>query len=476
MNIKTLLKSLLVAIPATAIISSCEDEVSSIGSTLVDGEVAIVVDSIPRVIKSETVANTQYDAKSTTKLLGRINIPQYGSLNCSFVSQLMSATRMNIPDTITVNDMDSMKMVLVVPRGSLTGDSLAPQQLTVYQLTKSLPSDIDNNFDPKGYYDPSNPIGSKSYTLSAIALNDSLFGLQSNITIPVDFGTDKGKQLARETFEAYKKTPELFQWPATFNEKFKGLYVEQNFGNGCIGLISSLRVYTYWHYASQKYVYDSEKGEGSYVPTVATDSICLFSSQPEVISSNIVNYNPSETLKQLVADGKKIITTPGGYSVNMTFPVKELLDQYEDDLRKMSVISKLSFEIPATTIRNDYDLNVAPHLLMVKKSERDSFFENNKVPDGKTSFYAAYNSSTGRYTFSGMREYLMDLLKKEEITADDVEFSLVPIVVTTEDVSGYTSSTTYVTSCAEYIGRPTLTQLDMDHAVIIFAFSRQEIK
>lgn len=476
MNIKTLFKSLLFVFPAAAILSSCEDEVSSIGSTLVNGEVTIVVDSIPRVIESETVANTDYDAKSTTKLLGRINIPQYGSLECSFVSQLMSATRMNIPDTITVNDMDSMKLVLVVPRGSLTGDSLAPQQLTVYQLTKSLPSDIDNNFNPQGYYDPSKPIGSKSYTLSAIALNDSLFPLQSNITIPVDFGADKGKQLARETFEAYKKNPGLFQWPDVFNDKFKGLYVEQNFGNGCIGLISSLRVYTYWHYASQKYVYDEEKKEGTYVPTIETDSVCLFSSQPEVLSSNIVNYRPSQTLQQLVADGKKIITTPGGYSVNIKFPVKDLLDQYEDDLRKMSVISKLSFEIPATTIRNDYDLNVAPHLLMVKKSERDSFFENNKVPDGKTSFYAAYNSNTGRYTFSGMRDYLIELLEKDEIKAEDMEFSLVPIIVTTEEVPGYTSSTTYVTSCAEYIGRPTLTQLDLDHAVIIFSFSRQEIK
>lgn len=55
-----------------------------------------------------------------------------------------------MPDSAQV---DSMKLVLSVPRGQLTGDSLAPQQLRAFQLSKSLPLDINNTFDPTGYYD-----------------------------------------------------------------------------------------------------------------------------------------------------------------------------------------------------------------------------------------------------------------------------------------------------------------------------------
>ncbi len=385
----------------------------------------------------------------------------------------MPATKMNIPDSITVNDVDSMRMVLTVPRGSLTGDSLAPQQLKVYRLTKQLPAGISNDFDPDGYYDPSSPLGVKSYTLSAIAMSDSLFKLQKNIAIPIKMPD----AMAKDVFNAYRNTPDMFAWPATFAQYFPGVYVEQNFGNGCIGLISALRLYAYWHYMKQVYQKNEETDKYEYVSVLTRDSVCLFSSQPEVLSSNIISYKVSDYLKELVESGRSIITTPGGYHVNIKFPAQELIDKYSKDLYKQAVVSRLTFEIPATAVRNDYNLGVAPHMLLIKASERESFFRENKIPDNKTSFYAAYDSETGRYRFGSMRDYILDLIESgKPVAPEDMEFSLVPVIVTTEDVQGYSSSTTYVTACSEYIGRPTLTQLDTDHATIVFSFSKQELK
>lgn len=473
MNIKSLYAVIALAMPLAFAFTSCEDEVSSIGESLVKGEVSITVDSIETKITARSVFEENYDARTLTKLLGRINVPEYGSLECSFVSQLLSATEMLVADSITVNEVDSMRMVLTVPRGSLTGDSLAPQQLKVYPLTRQLPADISSSFDPTGYYDPSSPLGTKSYTLSALALNDSLFKLQGSISIPVRM-PDK---MAKDVFKAYRAGGQVFQWPSTFNQAFPGVYVEQNFGNGCVGLISSLRFYLYWHYNKMSYTQKEDSDEYEYVPVLQRDSVCLFSSQPEVLSSNRITYKVSDHLKQLVQNGRSIITTPGGYYVDLKFPAQDLIEKYDKDLYSQSVVSRLSFEIPATTVRNDYDIAVAPHLLMIKRSERESFFKENKIPDGKTSFYAAYNSTTGRYVFSGMREYILGLIEKGlPVDDDDMEFSLVPVTVTTEDVNNYTSTTTYVTSCSQYIGRPTMTQLDMDHAIISFTFSKQDVK
>lgn len=472
MNIKALYATLAITFASGAIFTSCNDDLSQIGQSLTSGELTITLDSIETKLATTTIWEDGFDARTTSKLLGRINIPEYGKLDCSFVSQLLPSTYMNIPDSITVNEVDSMRVVLTVPRGSLTGDSLAPQQLKLYRLTQQLPSDISNSFDPSGYYDPSSPLGVKSYTLSAIAMKDSLFRLQTNISIPIRLPD----QMATDVFTAYKENPNMFAWPQTFSQEFPGVYIEQNFGNGCIGLISSMRYYLYWHYNAQKYQKNEETEEYEYVPVLARDSVCLFASQPEVLSSNIIKYEASDYLKNLVESGKPIITTPGGYQVNITFPAQDIIDKYNRDLYKISVVSQLSFEIPASAIKNDFNLDVAPHLLMIRTSERDEFFRNNKVPDGKTSFYAAYNSEKGKYSFNGMRNYILDLINSgEPISPEDMEFSLVPVIVTTEDVAGYTSTTTYVTSCSEYIGRPTLTQLDTDKAIIVFSFSKQEI-
>ena len=123
-------------------------------------------------IKYNTIFDDAVDTRSTTNLLGRISVPEYGDLHCSFVSQLLSTARLDIPDSIPISQIDSMKLVLYVPRGELTGDSLAPQQLKAYRLTKTLPSDINNHFDPTGYYDPTSTLGSRSFTISALGMRD----------------------------------------------------------------------------------------------------------------------------------------------------------------------------------------------------------------------------------------------------------------------------------------------------------------
>lgn len=453
-------------------LSSCEDSTSVIGSSLINGEVTITVDTLEMKVTAQSIYEPDFDSRSQSKLLGRINVPEYGSLDCSFVSQLLTATKMNIPDSITVNDIDSLRMVLKVPRGSLTGDSLAPQQLKVYALTRQIPSDIVSNFDPTGYYDPKAPIGVKSYTLSALSLNDSLFKLGSDINIPVMMPQIYAKQL----FTQYRENPSIFQWPQEFAKKYPGIYVEQNFGNGCIGLISNLEFYLYWHYDKQVYQKKEDSDEYHYVPQLARDSVCLLSSRPEVLSANCVTYKVSDYLQNLANNNKSIITTPGGYHVNVHFPAKELLKKYEKDLYTTAVVSKLTFEIPAKAVKNDFGLEAAPHLLMVKSSEREEFFRENKVPDGITSFYAKYDTDTESYTFTGMREYIMNIINQNKVEEEDVEFSLIPVIVSTEVVEGYSSSTTYVTGCSPYIGRPTVTELDTDHAIICFTYSRQTIE
>ena len=114
---------------------------------------------------------------------------------------------------------------------------------------------------------------------------------------------------------------------------------------------------------------------------------------------------------------------------------------------------------------------------MVKKSEREDFFNNNKVPDGVHSFYASYDAEKKSYTFNALRQYIIDLINSgKALTPEDIEFSLVPVNLTMETQENYNQVIVYVTRCSNYLYKPTMTLLDTDNAIIDFTYSKQEIE
>lgn len=489
---------------------ACQDNVSTVGSDLASSEVQIALDSIiwdgteqyiqrgdgkilvscPK-ISYTTLFDDVIDTRSTTNLLGRISVPEYGDLNCSFVSRMMCTTSLAIPDSIPVEQIDSMKLILRVPRGELTGDSLAPQQLRVFRLTKSLPSDIDNRFDPTGYYDPSNPIGSRSFTLSALGMSDSIY-LKLNY---IDIDIHMSKEMAVETVNAYrnKATQDIFSWPQSFEQYFHGIYVEPSFGRGCVANIAATKFLIYYNYKVKESSTGSDGTVTSSVKT-KTGAVGVFESSPIVLNSNNVIFRPSDNLKNRAADNEAIITTPGGFRVNLRFPGKELVDIYNKSQSKLAVVSDLTFSIPAEEIPNDYGLTPPPYLIMVKSSKLADFLANNSLPNNKDSFYASYNPTYKRYTFSSMRNYIIDLIKsgaKEE----DLEFTIIPANLVFEDQSSSSSSSYYnyyyyyygygasntskaktLTKCTPYITKPTMCRLMMDQARTIFIYSLQQMQ
>lgn len=456
--------------------ASCEDEMSKIGNDIIRGEVIIRVDSSEYNLHARSVEASKIDARSTSNLLGQITVPGYGHLECSYVTQMLPSVNLNIPDSISPQDVDSVRMALIVPRSSVTGDSLAPQQLNVFHLTESLPSGIDSNFDPEGKYNPT-PIGSKNYTLSALALGDSAFKNLSYLTLLIDLD----RQMGVDVLTQYRQDPSVFEWPAEFNKEFKGLYIKPSFGKGCIGNIQNNRIFLYTHHKETKYEKDEEGDSKPYLVDVA-DSVCFLISAPEVLSSNIIKYVPDDALKQQVAaqdgNGPTIVTSPGGYTVNFRFPAEELLKEFQEGNADLGVISNLKMNIPVASVDNDYGITPPPSLLMVKRGEADRFFLESRIPDSKTSFVCNYSATDGAYQFTNLRPYIIDLLdKKGEITDEDVDFELVPALVTTETITNSDGSTsTVVTGCVPYLERPAMAHLRTDKAMIIFTFSNQTIE
>lgn len=463
-----------------ALFSSCEDETTTIGSVISAGEVIITVDSINYQLNAKAIRIDQFDSKTGNLMIGNLQIENYGNLTCSFVTRLMSSANLEIPDSIFgldnfVERVDSCKLIMGAKRNDIVGDSLAPQKMTVYKLTEQLPSNIDNNFNPEGYYDPAIPFATKSYTVSGIAQKDSAFYnnnyVEINVDLPISFG--------REIFSAYKNNPSIFQWPQTMAKEFlPGLYVKSTFGNGCVANITTVYVGVFYHTLEEE---TTEENDEKITTIEKVNNIAIpFTVSPEVLSSNNISYQPSENIvlknEATENNGEVVITTPGGYIAQFSFPAEDLLERYKKQNIHLSTINDLILYIPGESFDSSTGIGVTSNMLLIKKSEYEDFFANNKVPDNKTSFIGVYNASAGLFQFTTLRNYFIDLLSKVELSDEDIDFYLVPVDITTESSSTYYSETTYVTKCIPLTSKPTMTLLNTNEATIAFSFSTQIIE
>ena len=462
-------------LPALAVctLASCENELPTIGSSLATGEVAITVDSLKLAIPSSSVFDDAFDSRGTVTLLGSLYAEPYGTLTCSYAARLIPATSLPLPDSITAAHIDSLSILVRVSRGALAGDSLAPQQLRVYALTKQLPSDIRSDFDPTSYYDNNSLLGSRSYTLSVLGANDTVYRKKTIFDIPVTLPRED----ALKVFEAYKAGDPAFGWPQAFAQKMPGVYVEPSFGMGAVADVGNTTFALYYHYTTTETSVD-EEGNVIKLPKNNVGAVPVFSTGPEALSASRVKYTPSESVKALVAAGTSLITTPGGYTVRMRLPMERVLEEYNTKVSALTLINNLSVTIPARAVENDYGIKPPKTLLMVKASEAPTFFSQMRVPDGKNAFYANYDEEKGYYSFSSMRDYVIDLAGKGSVTDDDCTFVAIPVTIVTEDYYDYDErvNKTLVTLCQRYFSLPTMVELETDKSTIVFTYSSQSIR
>lgn len=450
---------------AVSLLTSCENTSQEIGSSLIQEESEVVIHN-EFSVAGHTTPNTSIESRTIVQLLGDISAKGYGNFTSDFVCQFMPASKL-VTDGVTVNDIDSMKLILAYPNGAYVGDSIAPMGLEVFRLDRQLPTPIFSTFNPEEYCDiTAAPLASKIYVGNAQGENDSIRALSYR-----EIKVDLPKSLARELFTLYLDNPGAYSFPDQFAKHFPGIYVRNSFGAGRVTQIQNTTMVMYYHTTST----DTEgkpvinRHEGNY-----------FAVTPEVVSNNNIAFTIDPSLQARMDAGENIIVAPVGRDVEITFPIDDVIDYYLENCGLLSVVNTLSMTIPAEAIQNDYAISLPESLLMVLSTKKDDFFLNNSLTDDKTSFIATYSSAAKGYVFSGMRNYFLDMLAKYNadgaIDPADATFTLTPVALTTESNSnGYTTST-YVSAITPYIGKPAMARLNLDKADITFQFSKQSFQ
>ncbi|MDE6581106.1 MAG: DUF4270 domain-containing protein [Duncaniella sp.] len=467
----------LAMVAAAVMLTACDDSTSMAGGSLVQDNVDVIMDSTYTVTGHST-PYTEVPSRTTMQLLGSLRAKGFGDISSDVVTQYMPTATIDTK-YVTVNDIDSVKMIMAIYADGFTGDSAMPMGITVHPLTKQLPSPIYSSFDPEGYYDPSAVWGST--TFSTLIKGAELTGADSNGKIFKNVTVTLPVKLGRDLYTQFKEHPETFDTPSSFASWFPGLYITSSFGSGRVTRVDNNVITVYYHRVLPPEVTGQQKD------TVVGATATYMGVTPEIITNNNIRLTLSSDITSRVADGEQLVVAPLGYDVEFTFPARKIVEDYKAKAGPLAVINSLSFSIPAEQVANDYGITPPPYLLMVKKSERDKFFLKSQVNDNVTSFYATYNTSTRSYDFSSMRDYVLDLLSKDEIKDEDCDFVLTPVLVAFYENTSSSSYYSYyyysmpttnrvVAQISPYVTEPVMARLNFKKAKIKFTFSRQSIK
>ncbi len=449
-------RSLIILPALAALLFSC-DESTTIGSSLLDDQVEIVVDS-SFVVTGHSVELTSIRPRCIDQLLGAINLEGYGTITSSTVAQLLPTTQMDTAN-FKAENIDSVFFNLRYVPGAFIGDSIAPMGVTIYPLTRQLQDGISSDFDPAGYYDPNNILGKRTYNATELTNIVSSGARTVAVKLPTEFG--------RHLFTEFEKNPANFANGQVFADNvFPGVYIYNSFGSGRLMDITRSTITMHL----RKIEYSESLGR---LDTVDAEHEYLFVS-PEVINNNIINVQLDPAIRERARQGQALMVAPGCYETELRLPVPEIIAAYKAGSAKMTVLNSVSLSIYADSLDTEAPVIMPKYALLVRADKRDSFFAENSLPDNETSFYAEFNSATGTYEFKQLGDYVKGLLEKETIEEADYTFRLCPVQVSFElDMSSYYTQNYIVSDVVQAFRNPSVAIIPLDKAKVKLTYSRQ---
>jgi len=441
----------------------------TIGISIVESTSSIIQDS-SFVLTGKSIPYTRIQMRTPSKMLGELQANGFGHLTAEAVTQWMPA--MTIDTTGTKADwIDSCRLKLRIPlKNGFTGDSLAPMRLNVYALNTQLTSPIYSDLDPSPYYSTDDLLATASYSPTAGWLETSSSDTVRAISIPMPV------EMGRKIFNKYRENPKLFSSPSAFAEYMPGIYIQNSYGSGHVMNVQNVEFDVYYKQYAQL--------------TDTTDTIypamsqCYMASTPEIISDNLIKLEVADDVKSMVNNGDALIVAPGGYEVQVRFPIQDIIDKYQANIgNNLAVINQLSLELPVEIPKTQYNIQPPKYLLMVKTSLKDTFINGDSLTNNKDSFYATYNSTTKKYTFSGLRDYILNIINNQGgiATESDINFTITPIDVTvyTYSSSSYyyysTTTSSTVTKISPQVSSPAIAKLRLDKAKVKITYSKQVV-
>lgn len=416
---------LLAVFTFTALLYSCDDSTTGVGD-FVSNLDKIEAFSDTYKVTSRTHKLDKVYSRTNKAYLGKYTDPYFGQYSANFITQINCPENFELPEKLKEITSASLELYYT----GFYGDSLATLTVQVDELDKKITDeDTDlyyTDFTPEKYYNEnSNCIAKKSYAAVDKSVSDSIRNTSDYYpSIKIDLGKDFGKRIEN----LYRSNPEYFKDAYSFiNNVLKGFYVHTTQGDGSVVYIKDI-----WLRLNMKY---ETKSQTTGNDTIVEGNTVLAASKEVLMSTRL--YNAEEQLDKLVNDKKHTyLKTPAGLCTEITLPINEIYDTHKEDTLNSVTLSIKKYRYAGNENSNTFTMGIPQNVLMVRKGDIDTFFEQNKTYDNKTSFLGTYSSNTNSYTFSKLNRLISNIFSEirsgEEYTEDRDKVLLIPVTTETD--------------------------------------------
>ena len=379
---------------------SCTESTGSLG--VYPQQDAISTYSASFDVTSSSVATGKVPASSTACYLGKVIDPETDqAITATFAAQFHTFEDYSFPNKARIvksgdHLCESVEIHLIIK--SIFGDKNNPIKVEVLPLSRNddkllkeseklyTDTDLKERFVDEGQQ----PVATKVFTATDYTLSEAQRA-SSSYTNYVRIVLDQ--KIGDEIMEAYYTKPSSFSDSWHFIREVCAGYLFLPAGG--TGTMLNLQVCT----MNINFSYKDETDN-----TVA--ALCRFAATPEVIQCTQFKSNDlSELIESMNASGSDatMLKTPAGICTELTLPINDIYRGHENDSISRAALTLTRFNNQDDDAKDDaYALGIPKNVLLVRKQNVDSFFENQQVADQQQSFTAAFLQAYNSYTFDNL--------------------------------------------------------------------------
>src|SRR5690554_5432116 len=427
MKLKTIYK--LFTITFVAILAfSCNDNLDQIGFSIQPDKDRLTVGIDTLQLQARTVQVDSVFGKTNYPVLGEYADPVFGSIKSEYIAEFYLPKGLEFKDGAVIDSVS-----VEISYTSLIGDSIAPVSLSVYEVTKSLKGTNDfTHIDPEQFADMTAPLGVQSFTGKNSTYRTKSYTADDFTTVTYTeyfINVDLPKTIGESFLEEYNKAGHgKLSDTDTFREYFPGLYFTTSFGNSTIISADLTSLLVHYHYLD-------EEGSSTNQDTIRTDVFKL-NNTPEVRQINHIKSNNEE----LLADNSDVtyIKSPAGVNTEIVFPISQVHDNLQS--MALNLVNFTVYALPDESEKGMVKLSPPDYLLLINKDSLNGFFENRKLRDNVTSFFASFDPNTYSYNFGNIAA-MINYYKRQKSEPFDLTYYLIPVDITFSTTS-YSSTST----------------------------------
>lgn len=426
----------------------CDDNTGGLGLGMFPGNDQNIKGKLSTFdVTTESIETGNIYARTNIGYVGKFTDETFGTYQAGFLAQLNCPNGLTFPgiyDGTTKDENGNFSKTMVKDPGnditlvyddnnpekvignihtvefslwytSYFGDSLTASRLSVYEITKQNLEEKEayyTNIDPEKFYDKNTDLlGTKAYTAVDLTADrsNSNYVPGVHVSLPKDIAYRIGARILKASRTNSKLDNDVFQ------NLFKGIYVKSDYGDGTILYIEQVQmnvVYKRFAIDSTGVVLKKKipEADGHYADSTEY-GYRPFISTREIIQANQL-LNDKEAIQACIDKPNcTYLKSPAGIFTQATLPISDIENELTGDT--LNAV-KLTFTNYNQTSDKKFGMSIPSTVMLIRKKYQDSFFKNNQLSDGVSSYLTSHTSSTNQYTFSNITKLVNACIAEKE--------------------------------------------------------------